>query len=234
LTLALSETDPASMVTVGLIGGTLTAGTHFAKAGNRLAINTSPEPFSNWVASFGEEGIVLAGLWAMLESPLVFLVLLAVFMVYRAGNSPVFPSAGRDFPQGNRMNVVRKFGPAPFLESHASAAIHWVARRSFSAMSREMFSSRTILSIAASRARRSMSSASSTRQLTSQSATTVALLVVCPSRTISPKLMPGPSEVMRWWAPSFSGTRTLTCPISIKKTRPSHACPVVSIDSSWR
>ena len=81
LTLALSETDPASMVTAGLIGGTITAGTHFAKAGNRLAINTSPEPFSNWVASFGEEGIVLAGLWAMLESPLVFLVLLAVFMV---------------------------------------------------------------------------------------------------------------------------------------------------------
>lgn len=81
MTLALSETDPASMVTAGLIGGTITAGTHFAKAGNRLAINTSPEPFSNWVASFGEEGIVLAGLWAMLESPLVFLVLLAFFMV---------------------------------------------------------------------------------------------------------------------------------------------------------
>ena len=79
--LALGDADPAWMVAAGLIGGTITAGTHFAKAGSRLAINTSPEPFSNWLASFGEEGMVLGGLWAMLASPVVFLVLLAVFMV---------------------------------------------------------------------------------------------------------------------------------------------------------
>ncbi|HSN63508.1 MAG TPA: DUF4126 domain-containing protein [Azonexus sp.] len=78
---ALGEVDPAWMVAAGLIGGTITAGTHFAKAGSRLAINTSPEPFSNWIASFGEEGMVLGGLWAMLASPLVFLGLLAVFLV---------------------------------------------------------------------------------------------------------------------------------------------------------
>jgi len=70
------------MVAAGLIGGTITAGTHFAKAGSRLAINTSPEPFSNWLASFGEEGMVLGGLWAMLASPVLFLVLLAIFMVF--------------------------------------------------------------------------------------------------------------------------------------------------------
>ena len=79
--LALGDADPAWMVAAGLIGGTITAGTHFAKAGSRLAINTSPEPFSNWLASFGEEGMVLGGLWAMLASPALFLVLLAVFMV---------------------------------------------------------------------------------------------------------------------------------------------------------
>jgi hypothetical protein len=66
---ALGEVDPAWMVAAGLIGGTITAGTHFAKAGSRLAINTSPEPFSNWLASFSEEGMVLGGLWAMLASP---------------------------------------------------------------------------------------------------------------------------------------------------------------------
>ena len=78
---ALGDVDPAWMVAAGLIGGTITAGTHFAKAGSRLAINTSPEPFSNWLASFGEEGMVLAGLWAMLASPLVFLGLLAIFLI---------------------------------------------------------------------------------------------------------------------------------------------------------
>jgi hypothetical protein len=69
------------MVAAGLIGGTIAAGTHFAKAGSRLAINTSPEPFSNWLASFGEEGMVLGGLWAMLASPALFLGLLAIFLV---------------------------------------------------------------------------------------------------------------------------------------------------------
>lgn len=78
---AMGEVDPAWAVAAGLIGGTITAGTHFAKAGSRLAINTSPEPFSNWIASFSEEGMVIGGLWAMLASPLVFLSLLVVFLV---------------------------------------------------------------------------------------------------------------------------------------------------------
>lgn len=78
---AMGEVNPAWAVAAGLIGGTITAGTHFAKAGSRLAINTSPEPFSNWIASFGEEGMVLGGLWAMLASPLLFLGLLVVFLV---------------------------------------------------------------------------------------------------------------------------------------------------------
>ncbi len=78
---ALGEVDPAWMLAAGLLGGTITAGTHFAKAGSRLAINTSPEPFSNWLASFGEEGMVLGGLWAMLAAPALFLGLLAVFLV---------------------------------------------------------------------------------------------------------------------------------------------------------
>ena len=78
---ALGDVDPAWMLAAGLLGGTITAGTHFAKAGSRLAINTSPEPFSNWLASFGEEGMVLGGLWAMLAAPLLFLGLLVVFLL---------------------------------------------------------------------------------------------------------------------------------------------------------
>lgn len=78
---AMGEVDPAWTVAAGLLGGTITAGTHFAKAGSRLAINTSPEPFSNWLASFGEESMVLGGLWAMLASPAIFLGLLAVFLI---------------------------------------------------------------------------------------------------------------------------------------------------------
>ena len=78
---AMGDVDPAWTVAAGLVGGTITAGTHFAKAGSRLAINASPEPFSNWLASFGEEGMLLGGLWTMLASPMVFLGLLAVFLL---------------------------------------------------------------------------------------------------------------------------------------------------------
>ena len=46
---------PAATLAAAILGGTLAAGSHFAKAGGRAVINTSPEPFSNWAASFGED-----------------------------------------------------------------------------------------------------------------------------------------------------------------------------------
>lgn len=65
----------------GLLGGTLAAGTHFAKAGARAAINTSPEPFSNVFTSFGEDAVFVGGLWALLSYPVIFLVALGIFML---------------------------------------------------------------------------------------------------------------------------------------------------------
>ena len=76
---AMGDSTPALQITAALLGGAITGGTHFAKAGTRAAINTSPEPFSNWTASFGEDGMLLAGLWIAFHHPLVFLVLLALF-----------------------------------------------------------------------------------------------------------------------------------------------------------
>jgi len=65
----------------GLLGGSITAGTHFLKSGGRAAINTSPEPVSNWAASFTEEAAVLGGLWLAFTNPLVFLLLLLLFVL---------------------------------------------------------------------------------------------------------------------------------------------------------
>ena len=79
--LALGEHDPALMVIAGLLGGTLAAGTHAAKAGGRAMINASPEPFSNVAASLGEDALVVTGLYAAFLHPLVFLVLLGIFVV---------------------------------------------------------------------------------------------------------------------------------------------------------
>ncbi len=74
--------DTLSVLTVvaGLLGGTITAGTHFTKAGSRAMINASPEPFSNWAASFTEDGLVVTGIWLAFLYPLAFLAALAVFL----------------------------------------------------------------------------------------------------------------------------------------------------------
>lgn len=64
-----------------IAGGALAAGTHVAKAGTRAVVNTSPEPVSNWTLSFGEDGLVLLGLWLAFRHPLVFLLLLVLFVL---------------------------------------------------------------------------------------------------------------------------------------------------------
>jgi hypothetical protein len=78
---ATGDTLSALTVAAGLLGGTLAAGTHFAKSGGRALINTSPEPFSNWGASLTEDALVLSGIWLALVYPLIFLGLLAAFVL---------------------------------------------------------------------------------------------------------------------------------------------------------
>ena len=46
-----------------------------------MLINTSPEPVSNWLASFAEDIVVVGGLWTAFNYPLLFLVLLATFLL---------------------------------------------------------------------------------------------------------------------------------------------------------
>ncbi|MBE9396426.1 DUF4126 domain-containing protein [Pontibacterium sp. N1Y112] len=78
---AVGDVTPAVEVAAALVGGSLAAATHATKAGSRVLINTSPEPVSNWTASFTEDLIVLGGLWTALNSPMYFLIALAVFIV---------------------------------------------------------------------------------------------------------------------------------------------------------
>ena len=78
---ATGDTLSALTVAAGLLGGTITAGTHFTKAGGRALINTSPEPFSNWTASFTEDALVLGAIWFVFHYPIVFLAMLVVFIV---------------------------------------------------------------------------------------------------------------------------------------------------------
>lgn len=75
------DSGAAVAVAAAILGGTLAAAVHAAKSGTRAAINTSPEPLSNWIASLSEDALVPLGLWLAVAHPLIFFALLAAFLV---------------------------------------------------------------------------------------------------------------------------------------------------------
>jgi len=81
---AIGHVDPVLVAVSAILGGALAAGTHIAKSGMRVLINTSPEPFSNWAASLGEETFLLGGLWMMIVHPVIFLATLMLFVLLLA------------------------------------------------------------------------------------------------------------------------------------------------------
>ena len=79
--MAFGDSSTAVMVAAGILGGSLAATMHAAKAGARAAINLSPEPFSNWAASLSEDALVPVGLWLAIAHPFIFFFLLAACIV---------------------------------------------------------------------------------------------------------------------------------------------------------
>jgi hypothetical protein len=78
---AVGDVTPAVTFAAALLGGGMSASTHVTKAGTRVIINSSPEPFTNWIASLGEDIAVLAGLWTALHYPLLFVVFILLFIL---------------------------------------------------------------------------------------------------------------------------------------------------------
>lgn len=77
---AVADVGAAPQLAAAIVGGALAAGTHATKAGARVLINTSPEPFSNWTASIAEDAAVISGVWLALHNPWLFLALLVLFV----------------------------------------------------------------------------------------------------------------------------------------------------------
>ena len=81
LSMVIGSYGLSALLFAGAGGGVLSAASHTMKAGTRLLINTSPEPFSNWTASVAEDATVIGGLWLALAHPAVFIGLLVVFIL---------------------------------------------------------------------------------------------------------------------------------------------------------
>lgn len=67
--IALGPADPGLQVLAGFLGGTVGASAHVAKAGTRLAVNTSPEPATNVFTSLAEDGFVIALVVLLMTHP---------------------------------------------------------------------------------------------------------------------------------------------------------------------
>jgi hypothetical protein len=84
----LGENTPATETMVALLGGALAASTHFSKSGTRVLANASPEPFSNWALSLGEDlfvvGLGVLALKYPAAAAVVVIVCLALIVAFAA------------------------------------------------------------------------------------------------------------------------------------------------------
>lgn len=98
----------AEALAAAIVGGTLAAGSHVTKAGARAMANTSPEPFSNWGLSLGEDVLVGGGLLLALTQPWVFLGLLLLMVLLAIWLAPKLWRAARGV-----LRRLQKAPPAP-------------------------------------------------------------------------------------------------------------------------
>jgi len=74
--------DSATMgVVAALLGGSLAATSFATKATTRVAVNSSPEPFSNIAVSLLEDGLVVGALWLATNYPVAFGIALVITLV---------------------------------------------------------------------------------------------------------------------------------------------------------
>jgi hypothetical protein len=72
---------PEMEAIVALAGAALATSSHLTKAGTRAAANTTPEPFSNWILSFSEDGFVIGLAVLALNYPVAAAVVVLIALV---------------------------------------------------------------------------------------------------------------------------------------------------------
>ncbi len=77
---AFTRTDPALEVIFVLLSGGLALTTHSGKAGTRLMVNHSPEPFSNTALSLGEDALAVSGSVLAVTHPFLMMGIAAGFV----------------------------------------------------------------------------------------------------------------------------------------------------------
>jgi hypothetical protein len=100
---ALGDASPTATTLAALLGGSVAMTTHLTKAGTRAAANTSPEPFSNWILSFGEDVLAVSISYGALRHPMLTLAIaVALLLVMLAFASILFRAVRRRFARAGR------------------------------------------------------------------------------------------------------------------------------------
>ena len=84
----LGDSDPVFEVIVALLAGGMALMTHSVKAGTRVVVNSSPEPFTNIALSVTEDVTVVGGLWLIYANPVLALVIFVLFLAVASYFAP--------------------------------------------------------------------------------------------------------------------------------------------------
>jgi len=76
----LGEASPTTQGLVALLGGTVAASSHLTKTSTRAVANSSPEPFTNWILSLGEDLFVVGLGFTALKYPVLALAIAIVVL----------------------------------------------------------------------------------------------------------------------------------------------------------
>ncbi|HSI15722.1 MAG TPA: DUF4126 domain-containing protein [Chthoniobacter sp.] len=77
----LGKLDPTMEVVAALLAGSVTLTTHAMKAGTRLVVNHSPEPFSNIALSVSEDAAVVGGLFLIKQDPVLAFIVFSLLLL---------------------------------------------------------------------------------------------------------------------------------------------------------
>jgi hypothetical protein len=78
---ALGDVPDVWRVLGGLLAGSVALTSHGTKAAARAAINASPEPFSNWIASLSEDGMAVFLVWMAAMHPVLTVFIVVALLV---------------------------------------------------------------------------------------------------------------------------------------------------------
>ena len=80
--MAMANMGPAAQIPVALATGAVSMDSHLTKATTRVAINSSPEPITNSVASVTEDSLVVGVLYLIVKHPIIATILVILFVLF--------------------------------------------------------------------------------------------------------------------------------------------------------